>query len=186
MKTFFIYLWYFTEETTSVHDDEPAVTISHHALPPTTVQSRNGGKFNGNSSVHYHAQAHTNELMIDDDLSSHSQPGVIIEHLGPGSALPQPPKIQEDPYNVTAISTDSRTLLINQTKPQQNGTALSMRNSSSERVIETVKSPVWALSQNMFGMSQLQFQVWSRGFSKNFCDRKNETKLCEKGLQIKF
>jgi len=80
--------------------------------------------------------------MVDDDISSHSQPGVIIEHLGPGSALPQPSQAQVDPLNVTVMSTDSRTLLINQKAPHQNGTVPSLRNSSSEEVTETIKTPV--------------------------------------------
>ena len=96
--------FFVSDSSESLGGDDSAVTITHHALP----SSLNGGLVN--NAVRYYPRAHVNHLPVDDHLSS--QPGVVIEHLGPGSALDLVKSSKDNPLNETIMSNDSRTTLI--------------------------------------------------------------------------
>lgn len=95
----------FIVEGGSTPDEGPSVTISHHPLPVQSSPAYPVAHYshNSNNSV---AFQYTNEAVIEDDLSS--QPGIVIEHMGPGSIL----------SSLDHNTSGSRTLLIDKNQTE--------------------------------------------------------------------
>ena len=93
-------------------EEEPAVTISHHSYSTMEMMSEGNSLMspthkNYNTNFHHHQRQQS-----DDTISIGSQPGVIIEHLGPNHL--------DSTLDATSTSNDSKTLLLKD-KTSENG-----------------------------------------------------------------